>query len=132
MRLASTLAGVLVFLLAGSAGAGDWWQITVVDAEGNTGGYGSLALLPSGDPAISYYDETHGDLKYAERLAAAGDLNCDGSVNFFDIDAFVLALNDEAQFDIDYPDCNHLLADCNDDGSVDFFDIEPFVALITE
>ncbi len=43
MRRARVIACALAILATGAAGAGDWWQITVVDAAGNTGGYGSLA-----------------------------------------------------------------------------------------
>ncbi len=60
-----------------------------------------------------------------------GDLNCDASVDFFDIDGFVLAVADPPAYESTYPDCDIMLADCNDDGTVDFFDIEPFVELIT-
>ena len=59
-----------------------------------------------------------------------GDLNCDGSVDFFDIDAFVLAVTDPAAYAAAYPDCDIMLADINGDGSVNFFDIDGFVALI--
>ena len=61
-----------------------------------------------------------------------GDLNCDGNVNFFDIDPFVLAMLDPDEYAAMYPDCDILLADCNGDGLVSFFDIDCFVALITE
>ncbi|GAG35128.1 unnamed protein product, partial [marine sediment metagenome] len=61
---------------------------------------------------------------------ATGDMNCDGSVNFFDIDSFVLAVTDPVAYEAAYPDCDLLLADCNGDGAVDFFDIDAFVALI--
>jgi hypothetical protein len=44
---------------------GSTWQITTVDSSGYVGGYTSLAILPSGQPAISYYDVTNGALKYA-------------------------------------------------------------------
>ncbi len=60
-----------------------------------------------------------------------GDMNCDGSVDFFDIDAFVLAITDPAGYAAQYPDCDLSQADCNEDGSVDFFDIDSFVELIT-
>ncbi len=66
-----------------------------------------------------------------EPPAAIGDLNCDGAVNFFDIDAFVLAITDLAGYEVAYPDCDIMLADCNGDGDVDFFDIDAFVMLIT-
>ena len=60
-----------------------------------------------------------------------GDLNCDGVVNNFDIDPFVLALTDPAGYAQKFPNCDRLLADCNGDGVVDNFDIDPFVKLLT-
>lgn len=59
-----------------------------------------------------------------------GDLNCDGAVDFDDIDPFVLALGGPAGYYARYPRCDWLLADCNADGTVDFEDIDPFVALL--
>ncbi len=59
-----------------------------------------------------------------------GDTNCDGAVNFDDIDAFVLGLSGEAAYAAQYPDCPYLSNDCNGDGFVDFDDIEAFVALL--
>ncbi len=59
-----------------------------------------------------------------------GDMNCDGLVNFFDIDAFVLAVTDPAAYAAQYPDCDLSNADINQDGDVDFFDIDGFVELI--
>jgi murein tripeptide amidase MpaA len=61
----------------------------------------------------------------------AGDLNCDGTVDFGDINPFVLALIDPVSYATHYPDCNLMLADINDDGTVDFGDINPFIALLT-
>ena len=59
-----------------------------------------------------------------------GDLNCDGDVDFFDIDPFVLAVTDPAAYTELYPDCDLMLADINDDGLVNFFDIDGFVVLV--
>jgi hypothetical protein len=59
-----------------------------------------------------------------------GDLNCDGAVDFGDINPFVLALTNPAAYASAYPSCNILNADINADGSVDFGDINPFVALL--
>jgi hypothetical protein len=61
-----------------------------------------------------------------------GDLNCDGVVNGFDIDPFVIALSDPSGYAAQFPDCDRLLADVNGDGAVDGFDIDPFVLLLTE
>jgi hypothetical protein len=58
------------------------------------------------------------------------DLNCDGAVNAFDIDPFVLALTDPAAYAAAWPDCDYMLADCNGDGYVNAFDIDAFVALL--
>lgn len=59
-----------------------------------------------------------------------GDLNCDGSVNNFDIDAFVLRLVDESAYRTAYPMCNEMNGDANHDGIVNNFDIDAFVHLI--
>ena len=60
-----------------------------------------------------------------------GDLNCDGAVNTFDIDPFVLALADSAAYAAAYPDCEIYNGDCNEDGAVNVFDIDAFVLLLT-
>ena len=60
-----------------------------------------------------------------------GDLNCDGDVDGFDIQPFVLALTDPEGYELAYPDCDIMNADCNGDGEVDGFDIQPFVELLT-
>jgi hypothetical protein len=60
-----------------------------------------------------------------------GDLNCDGWVNFGDINPFVLILTNPAQWQATYPDCPLATGDIDADGLVDFGDINPFVALLT-
>jgi len=60
-----------------------------------------------------------------------GDLNCDGAINAFDIDPFVLVLTDPNAYAGAYPNCNASLADINGDGQVNSFDIDPFVDLLT-
>lgn len=59
-----------------------------------------------------------------------GDLNCDGQVDFAEVDLFAFALQGQAVWDAAFPGCPWLNADCNGDGTVDFADIDPFVALI--
>jgi hypothetical protein len=65
------------------------------------------------------------------RLAVSGDMDCDGVINFDDINPFVLALSDPVGYQNAYPACNILNADCNDDGAVNFDDINPFVAILS-
>ena len=60
-----------------------------------------------------------------------GDMNCDGLVNNFDIDPFVLALSDWSAYQAAFPGCNPLNGDINEDGLVNNFDIDPFVVCIT-
>ena len=59
-----------------------------------------------------------------------GDMDCDGDVDFDDINPFVLSLSGEAAYLAQYPSCVWLHADCDGDGDVDFDDINPFVALL--
>jgi hypothetical protein len=59
-----------------------------------------------------------------------GDLNCDGTVDFRDINPFVQALADPAGYETSYPACPVANRDINADGSVDFGDINPFIELL--
>jgi probable HAF family extracellular repeat protein len=61
-----------------------------------------------------------------------GDLNCDGAVDFGDINPFVLALSSREAYEAANPNCPWLNADINVSGTVDFADINPFVALLAE
>jgi hypothetical protein len=64
--------------------------------------------------------------------ALPGDLNGDGSVNFGDINPFVLALADLSAYALSFPEVNpYIAADINEDGTVGFGDINPFVALLS-
>lgn len=59
------------------------------------------------------------------------DLNCDGLVNNFDIDPFVLAISDPAGYQAQFPNCDISAGDTNGDGLVNNFDIDPFVAILS-
>jgi hypothetical protein len=61
-----------------------------------------------------------------------GDVNCDGRVDFDDINPFVLALTGADGYYSEYPECDWLNGDCNEDGSVDFDDINAFAALLAQ
>ncbi len=60
-----------------------------------------------------------------------GDLDCNGNVDFGDINPFVLALTNWGRYLREYPACDIYLADLNAGGYVDFDDINPFVALLS-
>lgn|GEM_PF-6552999 len=81
--------------------------------------------------ACCYENGTCALVTRAECIARAGDLNCDGLLNFDDIDAFVLALGGQAGYEAAWPDCRWQNADCNGDGSVDFDDIDAFVSVLS-
>jgi hypothetical protein len=66
------------------------------------------------------------------QVTSRADCNCDGLVNNFDIDPFVLAISDPAGYAIAYPACNYWNADVNCDGLVNNFDIDPFVTCIEQ
>ena len=59
-----------------------------------------------------------------------GDTNCDGAVNVFDIDPFLLALLDPDGYSQQFPACIHDTADLNGDELVNFFDIDPFACIV--
>lgn len=59
-----------------------------------------------------------------------GDLNCDGEVNFGDINPFVLILTDLIEWEAAYPTCPSLNGDISGNGAVGFEDINPFVQLL--
>ena len=111
-------------------------------SDGAPADYLGDAVSVSGNTIVAsaYHDDDNGDdsgSAYVFAFRPIGDLNCDGAVNLFDIDPFVLALTSAGNADPfdDYytvwPDCDPLLADVNADGSVNLFDIDPFVELLT-
>jgi hypothetical protein len=67
---------------------------------------------------------------YAEH-AAVGDMNCDGVLNFDDIDPFVLALTSPNTYEQQYPQCDLWHGDVNGDCSDDYDDIDPFVWILS-
>jgi len=63
------------------------WSITVVDSDGNVGYNSSLAVV-AGKPAIAYYDNTNGSLKYVRAENADGTswgtpITLDDNGNFY-------------------------------------------------
>ncbi len=81
----------LLTSLLGSAGVNFGWNIKTVDAVGFTGTYTSLAFSLDGQPAISYYDITNGDLRFARfngRIWATTTVDAAGETGDFTSLAF--------------------------------------------
>jgi hypothetical protein len=64
---------------------------------------------------------------WAAAIPILGDMDCDGVVNFDDINAFVAALVSQESYEAAYPNCRWLNGDINGDTTVNFDDINPFV-----
>jgi len=93
--------------------------------------------LPTSQPAYQGHD-ADGNLT-SEYGVKGGDSDCNGAVDFDDINYFVAALVSEASWvsyykahhDQQEPPCDYIEAnDANGDHAVNFSDINPFVALI--
>ena len=114
----------------------DWWTVDGGGDMWTSGGDFELSGT-IGQADASELVMTGGDYELTAGFWAGvpayqlGDLNCDGLVNAFDIDPFVLALTDPGAYEAAYPDCDRMLADCNGDGVVNAFDIDPFVLILT-
>ncbi|MBU0640990.1 MAG: hypothetical protein KKB50_19175 [Planctomycetes bacterium] len=86
-----------------------------------------------GEPRLVDFQTVPGDQWFLIEWCTGqprADSNCDGVVNGFDIDAFVLALNDEVAWNAIYgTSCDFkCVNDVNGDGEVNGFDIDAFVA----
>jgi len=86
------------------------------------------------DTTQVYCEAIGGDWRGAASACAAtdclcrGDTNCDGAVDFDDINPFVTAIVDQTTYEAKYPACFWLNGDIDCSGGVDFDDISPFVA----
>lgn len=96
----------------------DWFQIR------------PTAISDAGLILLSGWDEFGREAAALVWPQQPGDLNCDGVTDFFDIDAFILALTDPAAHQAAFPGCDGRNADVNQDGALDFFDIDAFMQLL--
>jgi len=97
--------------------------VQVFDGQNGTLRETKLAGYPTSAPRC---------IRYLRGLTpgVVGDLNCDFTVNNFDIDPFVLALTNPSKYEQRFPLCDRMLADTSGDGVVNNFDIDPFVRLL--
>jgi hypothetical protein len=81
------------------------------------------------DMAVTTWDPDIGNYVFISRLMVPGDANCDGHVDFDDINPFVSMLT--GTYSQEFPDCDGLFScDFDHNGVVDFDDINPFVAAL--
>jgi hypothetical protein len=101
------------FALSGTIGQPDAGVVMTGGSYELSGGFWAASVAPS---------------------ACAGDLNCDGQIDFADINPFVLYLSNFATWQATYAGCPPENGDINGDGTYgqgSFTDINPFVALFT-
>ncbi len=104
-------------------------SLAIISVMANQAGYYDVVVTNTCGPVTSSAAHLIVNTGYG---AGRGDLNCDGSVNFSDINPFVLALaSGETGYYDAFPDCHWYNGDINSDGEVEFGDINPFVALLS-
>jgi hypothetical protein len=122
-----------------AGGTGNWYRVSPSVLDGLT--FGSVIEMSYSrsnfDPATmtgpAYADVLPTDFAPPE-YDAIGDVNCDGTVDFGDINPFVLYLSNFSAWQSTYPDCPPENGDINQDGTYgqgSFADINPFVALLS-
>ena len=99
------------FELSGTIGQPDAGVVMIGDDFELVGGFWVIGAPPAG--------------------VCVGDLNCDGQVDFGDINPFVLRLSNPGGYAAEYPGCPDGNGDINGDAAVNFADINPFVTLMT-
>ncbi len=116
-------------LAAGMGAPGTWAQDGAIVAWGSNS-YGQC----NGPGPNTGFVAVAGGWEHSLGLKALyGDLNCDGSVDFGDINPFVLHLSNFDAWKAMFPRCHALNGDINADGTYgqgSFGDINPFVALL--
>jgi len=97
---------------------------------------GNTTSLHAGEYAIQVSSSSAGTpygLAWLSNSILLGDMNGDGVVNNFDINAFELALANPSAYLAEYPNMTNYQAvgDINGDGAFNNFDISAFEALLT-
>ncbi len=109
-----------------------WQEVQVTPENYAFQGETAMAVLGSDVPAflVSWEEWTGAkDFLYyfvAERFPL-GDMNCNGTFGFDDVNPFQQYLVDPEEWEQTYPDCNELLGDINGDEVTNYDDINAFV-----
>lgn len=62
--------------------------------------------------------------------AIPGDMNCDSTLDYLDVEPFTLVLLDPDAYMASFPTCDETNADINNDGFIDGLDVGPFIDLL--
>ncbi len=125
-----TAGTTYIVRVSGWSGASGNYSLTIdgpacyLDCNGN-------GVPDDQDIASGTSNDDNGNSVPDECEKLTGDINCDGAVDFGDINPFVLLLSDEAGYLAAFPDCIRINGDISGNGSVGFEDINPFVALLS-
>lgn len=125
-------------------GSGRIWSLRMVDGKVTQFENRTAELQPIGGgltQITSFGEDGAGEMYILSRGGrvfkivpdglAIGDMNGDGAVNAFDIEAFLLALFEREQYLLQFPGIDpDVTGDINCDGVLDSFDIGPFVTLL--
>lgn len=97
-------------------------------------GWATADLDTDGDSDFAVTDAVSGTVSVLKNMTCTprvlGDLNCDGRLDYFDIDPLVTSLVNLDAYLAIYPGCDPTVADIDLDGAVTLFDIEPFLDLL--
>jgi len=110
-------------------------EYLTLSAPSRTDGLAFSSWVVNGQPLASganviEHVVTGSDVLLAEYVRL-GDMNGDGELDRFDVDAFVLALIDPEAYAGQFPDLDRTLrGDINGDGGLDALDVESFVDLL--
>jgi hypothetical protein len=135
-RALLTTSMCLLLLVPAAIGDYDlsWFTIDAGGAMWTTGGElqlsGTIAQPDAGPTLTGGGLSLTGGFWPIGAAVHRGDVDCDGLVNTFDIDPFVLALINPAAYQAQFPGCNILNADADCDGLINTFDIDSFVTCI--
>ncbi|MEW6251805.1 MAG: hypothetical protein AB1716_14260 [Planctomycetota bacterium] len=125
--------GKLCLYSRNHGGSGQWGQLATFYGWVALNGLFGSAVATNG-PQVLASAPTGAGAVFAHANDAtirAGDVNCDGRVDFGDINYFVLMLSRGDQWRLRVPVCPYFNGDTNGDGAVNFGDINGFVAALS-
>ncbi len=102
-------------------------QIAALDIIAEAPPFGELPVL---DPSMGTDANNLVTIQSVTIIPELGDMDCDGDVDFDDIDDFILGLNDPPSYEAIYGVPPELKGDTDGDGDVDFDDIDDFIAIL--